>query len=101
MIRWIRTARIASSAKYGKAMDFAQKSKLLSARFPDAKKIDVFLDVAGNTATMRWMIDYPDLATFEKVFKQVLADTDYWKLLGEYDDAFVQGDVQDVILTQI
>lgn len=101
MVRWVRTARIASSSKFGKAMDFAQKSKMLTARFPDAKKIEVFLDMAGNTTTMRWMIDYPDLATFEKVQKQVLGDTDYWKFLTEYDDAFVQGDIEDLLLTLI
>jgi hypothetical protein len=61
----------------------------------------VFLDMAGNTSTIRWMIDYPDLATFEKVFKQVQADAEYWKLLGEYDDAFVQAEVEDLVLTQI
>jgi len=101
MVRWIRTARIASSSKFGKALDFAQKSKLLSAKFPEAKKIEVFLDAFGNTTQMRWSIDYPDLATLEKVQQKILTDADYWKFLAEYEDAFVQGSIDDVVLTEI
>ncbi len=101
MVRWIRTARIASSSKFAKAMDFAQKSKALTARYPEAKKIEVFLDAFGNTANMRWCIDYPDLATLERVTKKILTDADYWKFLAEYEDAFIQGQVEDVVLTEI
>jgi hypothetical protein len=82
-------------------MDFAQKSKALSGMFPDAKNIEVFVDMVGEVSNIRWMIDYPDLATFEKVHKAVMANTDYWKFVGDYEDAFVQAKVEDLLLTSI
>jgi hypothetical protein len=101
MVRWIRTATIAGTSKFGRAMEFAQQSKALTARYPEAKKIEVFLDLFGNAGRMRWFIDYPDLATLEKVQKRILTDTDYWKFVGAYEDTFVQNSVEDVVMTEI
>lgn len=101
MVRWMRTARISGSSKFGRAMEFAQKTKGLTARFPDAKKIEVYLNMMGESGTMRWFIDYADLATFEKVNNQVLKDAEYWKLVAEYEDTFVQSSVEDVVMMML
>jgi hypothetical protein len=101
MVRWVRTVTIAGTSKFGKAMEFAQISKGLTSRFPEAKKIEVFIDMFGNSGNVRWSIDYPDLATLEKVQRKILADADYWKLLTQYEDAFVQGQVEDIVMMEI
>jgi hypothetical protein len=101
MIRWIRTARIAGSDKFGRAMEFAQITKGLTAKYPEAKKIEVFIDALGDQGNMRWSIDYPDFATFEKVQDAILKDADYWKLMAAYNDVFIQDSVHDVALKQI
>jgi hypothetical protein len=101
MIRWIRTARIASGDKFGKAMEFAEITKGMTKKYPQIAKIEVFLDALGDTSNIRWVIDYPDFATFDKVQQVVLKDADYWKLMAAYADVFIPGSVNDVAMRQI
>jgi hypothetical protein len=101
MIRWVRTVRMAGADKFGRAMEFAEMTKGLAGRYPGADKIDVFLDVLGDMSCIRWMVDYPDLATLEKVQDAILKDADYWKLMTAYSDVFIAGSVHDVALKKI
>jgi hypothetical protein len=97
----MRTARIAGADKFGRAIEFAEITKAMTAKYPEAKKIDVFMDLVGDSGNMRWIVDYPDLATFEKVSDAIRKDADYWKLMGAYSDVFIQDTLEDVLLKQI
>lgn len=76
-IRWTRTGQIKGS----KVMEAVAWSKEMTAWV--AKKhsvtVDTWLDTAGTINTIRWTVDYPDLASFDKVMTAVMMDPEYWK----------------------
>lgn len=76
-IRWTRTGQIKGS----KVMEAVAWSKEMTAWV--AKKhsvtVDTWLDTVGTINTIRWTVDYPDLASFDKVMTAVMMDPEYWK----------------------
>ena len=53
--------------------------------------------------TIRWSIDYPDLAAVEKALNAVLVDPEYWKMIEKAMKAqlFIDGTGVDVVSKQI
>ena len=96
-IRWTRTGQIKGS----KVMEAVAWSKEMSSWV--AKKynvtVDTWLDTAGALNTMRWTVDYPDLASFDKTMTSVMMDPEYWKYIDKAMKAelFIDGAGHDAI----
>jgi uncharacterized alpha/beta hydrolase family protein len=103
MVRLMRSARIKHGGKAMEALAFAKEIANYSEKKYGQIKVDVCLDSFGATGTIRWFVDYDDLATFEKVQSQVLADPEYWKLIGKAAaaDLFIEGSAEDVMMRKI
>lgn len=96
-IRWTRTGQIKGS----KVMEAVAWSKEMTAWV--AKKhsvtVDTWLDTVGTINTIRWTVDYPDLASFDKVMTAVMMDPEYWKYVERAmkSELFIDGAGSDTL----
>jgi len=97
-VRWMRTAQV-SNGKFPEAIAWAKEISAWAAKKHSTPKIDVWLDAFGAVGTLRWSMDYADLATFEKMQNAVLVDADYWRMIEQAAKAqlFIDGSMHDVI----
>ena len=99
MVRWTRSARIAARKEL-QAMKWAKEI----AEFANKKyktQITVYMDFFGEVGTIRWFNDYTDLAAFEKVRSQLLADQEYFQKLNQATELLVQGSGFDTVMHTI
>jgi len=99
MVRWTRSSKIAHG-KVAQAMNWAKEV----AEFANKKyktQITVYMDFFGEIGTIRWFNDYTDLASFEKVRSQLLADQEYFQRLSQAADLLVEGSSFDTVMHTI
>ena len=100
MIRWTRSARIASSGKFAQAVQWAKEI----AEFANKKykvQTSVYMDFFGEAGTISWFNDYADLAALEKVRNQLMTDQEYLKKLIQTADLFIEGSGYDTVMESI
>jgi hypothetical protein len=102
MVHWMRTANI-KGGKFMEALGWAKEMAAFGEKAFGTGKIRVFLDSFGDVSTIRWVIEYPDLATCEKAMEKVLTDADYWKRVNQAFAAglFVDGATRDVVMREV
>ena len=100
MFRWMRSVRIAAG-KTVPALAWAKEMSEYAKKYEGIPSIDVFLDAFGEAGTIRWMVDYPDLATLEKTQNQLLADQEYFQKLESASDLFIEGSAIDIVTRSI
>lgn len=99
MVRWIRSGQVAHP-KYFQAVQWAKEI----AEFDNKKykvRVDVYLDTFGQVGTIRWFIDFADLAAFEKFRSQQMADQEYSQIINRSTDLFIQGSIADTVMHSI
>jgi hypothetical protein len=101
MVRWMRSVNV-KGAKYMEAIGWAKEMAAYCEK-AYGLKIHVFLDAFGDVSTIRWTIDYPDLATTEKAMDKVLADPEYFKRVTQAfsNGLFVEGTTRDVVSREL
>ena len=97
MIRWMRTARIAQG-KYAEALQFGKDIVAYIKKYEGIADVGVYLDSFGDVGTIRWMADYKDLASFEKVANQIYADPEWFQKIQAIEELFLAGSVHDTIM---
>ena len=100
MVRWMRSAKIAPG-KYLQAMEFAKGISEFSQKYEGASSVGVFLDSFGDVGIIRWFVDYENLASFEKISDQIMADPEWFKKIEEATDLFIAGCTSDVVMRSI
>ena len=100
MVRWMASMRV-KAGKSMKAMGYAKEMVEFAKKFKGAPPVHVYGDSFGDIPTLRWFADYRDLATFETVSTQVLADEAYHKKIEQNVDLFVEGSTQSVVMREI
>jgi hypothetical protein len=100
MIRWMNAIRV-SAGNGVPAMKHAKEMAELAKKYEGVSSCSVYLDSFGETGTVRWFMDFDDLATFEKVQSQALADDAYWKKIQEAKDLFIEGSNRSVVMREI
>jgi len=100
MVRWMASMRV-KAGKSMKAMGYAKEMVEFAKKFKGAPAVHVYGDSFGDIPTIRWFVDYPDLATLETVGNQVLADEAYHKKVEQNADLFVEGSTQVVVMSEI
>jgi hypothetical protein len=96
-IRWTRTGQIKNS----RVMEALGWSKEVCA-FVEKKhgiKADTWVDVIGALGTIRWSVDYPDMATFDAKMTAVNMDPEYMKFIEKAvkDELFIDGTGVDTL----
>jgi len=100
MVRWARSVRITSGKYFPQAMQWAKEIT----EFANKKykiQMSVYMDIFGESGTLRWFVDYADLAAMEKFRNQVLTDQEYWQKAAQASDFFIQGSVFDTVMQAI
>ena len=100
MIRWMRTGQIAAG-KTMPAIAWAKEMAEYVKKFEGFSSIGVFTDVFGEVGTIRWIVDYEDLASFEKVQKQIITDQGFHQRTEKVPELFVDGKTFDVVMSSI
>jgi hypothetical protein len=99
MVRWTRSARIAA----GKNLQAVKWAKEI-ADFDNKKykiQMSVYMDSFGEYGTIRWFVDFADLAALEKVGNQLMADQEHLQKLSQASDLFIQGSTYDTVMQSI
>jgi hypothetical protein len=99
MVRWTRSARIA----HGKGVQTMQWAKEIT-EWANKKynlQMKVYLDYFGEYGTIRWFVDYENLAILEKTFDQLLGDQEYWQKVNQSNDLLVEGSGFDTVMRAI
>ncbi len=100
MIRWTRSLRIASAKNFPQATQWAKEiAEFVSKKYKI--QVSVYMDSFGEIGTIRWFCDYEDLATMEKVTKQMNTDQEYWQKVIQASDFIVQSSVHDTVMRAI
>jgi len=99
VIRWTRSGQVAHP-KYVQAMQWAKEITEFATK---KYKIQwsVYIETFGQVGTIRWFSDYADLAAFEKVRNQLLADQEYWQIVNRSTELFIQGSFFDTVMQSI
>ncbi len=100
MIRWIRTGQIAAG-KTLPAIAWAKEIAEYVKKYEGSSTCDVFMDAFGEVGTIRWIIDYEDFASMEKVQNQVMSDPEFHQKAEKTRELFIEGKVHDVVMRSI
>jgi hypothetical protein len=96
----MRSARIAYG-KYSEVLQFATEISEFSKKYEGAGNVGIYLDSFGEIGTIRWFVDYENLASLEKVMHQIYADPDWFKKINEAKDLFIEGSFHDVVMRSL
>jgi hypothetical protein len=96
-IRWTRTGRIKNS----RVMEAVAWSKEICA-WGEKKhgiKVDTWIDVLGDLGTIRWSVDYPDVASWDAKFLAINMDPEYHQFIAKAikDELFIDGTGVDTL----
>ena len=97
MIRWIYTAQVAPG-KLAEAMQHTKEMVEFSKKYEGVPPVETFLQSFGEVGVIHSMADYEDLASFEKMTQQVLADPAYFQKLQEGKDLYVHSTIKTVVM---
>ena len=100
MIRWMSVSRIARGNAVA-AMKHAKEMAELAKKYEGVSSLSVYMDSFGNAGTIRFFMDFNDLATFEKVQSQAMADDAYWKMIEEAKDLFIEGSTRNTVMREL
>ena len=100
MIRFTRTAVVAGG-HIAEAMGFAGKvTHFVNGRYPDAG-LQWGLQVGGTVGTLHWTMDLPDLASLDRIFRELSMDGEYTSLVDASGEVFVAGRSHDAIVSLV
>ncbi len=96
-VRWMRTGTI-NQGKFLEAIAWSRETVAQIEKKHGGLKIHTWVDAFGTVGTIRWTMDFPDLATFDKVQTPLLADGDYHRAVGKAAQAqlFADGFVDSI-----
>ena len=100
MIRWMSVSRIARGNAVA-ALKHAKEMAELAKKYEGVSSCSVYMDSFGDAGTIRYFMDFNDLATFEGVQNQALADDAYWKMLEEAKDLFIEGSTLNTVMREL
>lgn len=99
MYRYTRTATVKNGADVQRAMAIAGEITAYVNKLVD---IDLQCGIElFNGNRIHWSADFPSLAVFEQKFAKLMADDDYFALIGRARELWVDGTLQDVIYKRI
>ena len=96
MLRFQRSL-VPTIGRFPEAVTFA---KQISTYVNGKYKIDVHV-YARSDGTLYWITDYDDYNAFGKVRAQIVSDTEYWGMVKKAENLFVEGTLEDIVLTPI
>jgi|SRR5688500_8425957 len=101
-VRWMRTATI-KNGRFMEAIAWGKEVAGYVEKKWGAGKCDVWVDAFGAVGTIRWSIDFTDLASIDKVQGAMMADPDYWKMVEKAmkSELFVDGSAVDNVFRSV
>jgi len=99
-VRWMRTTKI-RNGKFMEAIAWAKETSAHVEKKHNVGKVSIWLDSLGEAGTIRWSIDFPDMAAFDKMMSAVMIDADYWKMVNKAVDLFHDGTTVDQLFKAV
>ncbi len=97
-VRWMREAK----TRNGKMLAALDVARTLAAAASQTLglKVEVYFDGTGTVGTIRWMADFPDLASYERALRGLLASREYHVMADDpaVSSLFIDGTTQDTLL---
>jgi len=87
--------------KFIEALGFATEIAGYVKKYEGISPVQVFMDSFGEMTTIRWVVDYKDLASLEKVGYQMMADQEYLEKVNRSANLFIPGSIKDVVMRSI
>lgn len=101
MYKFQRTGRLRGAQYFAEAAQWAREiTAYINNKFPQLS-LQVYLEVFSDIHTFHWNADYKDLATFESVSSQLLADQEYWAFVNKGTGYFLEGSWSDRLLRSL
>lgn len=101
MYRFHRSARAASFTQFPVVVQWAKEvADYVSANYPETTVL-VFTEQYGANGTIHWYADYDDIATLDRVGKQLNTDEGYNALIGKSKGYFIPGSLRDTLLMSV
>ena len=99
MVRFTRRGVLKNASYIPKAIGWASE---LNSYFNDNYDVELHFGVElFGEAAMVWYVDADDLATVESINMQLMQDTDYWNIVEQASDFWVEGSLQDTMVNMI
>jgi hypothetical protein len=97
-VRWMREAQT-RNGKMMAALAVAQNVANLAGQVLGIS-VQVYYDGSGTVGTIRWMADFPDLGTYERSLKRLLANQAYQSVVDDpaVSGLFIDGTTRDSLL---
>jgi hypothetical protein len=98
----MRTAQT-RNGKFTDAVVWAKDMAAFAEKRFKLPKVQVFLDAFGSVGTIRWVVDYDDLAALERAQNQLLTDNEYHQKVQQAasNQLFIDGSGQDIVLRSL
>jgi len=101
MVRFHRTARAAAGTTFLEVVQWSKEvADYVTSNYPEATVL-VFAERYGAVGTIHWYADYEDVATSDRVASQLLTDEGYWAVVGKATDLFIEGSVNDTLMSSV
>lgn len=101
-IRFTRTALIANG-RFMEAVAWGKEVCGYVEKKWGTPPLTMWLDSVGQVGMVRWSMDLPDMAAFEKIQNQMLSDPSYWQMVDKAykSQLFVDGSSHDSLSRQV
>ena len=100
MVRWMSVSRIARGNAVA-ALKHAKEMAELAKKYEGDSSCSLYMDSFGDAGTIRYFMDFDDVATFERVQNQALADDAYWKMIEEAKELFTEGSTRNMVMREL
>lgn len=100
MYRFERSGRV-KNGKWLEASQFAREiAEYINTKYPQGS-LQVYAEFFDDIHSIHWYSDYKDLATFESLREQLLADQGYWAIVTKGMEWFLEGSFRDRLMSSV
>ncbi len=96
MVRFQRSV-VPTIGKFPEAVEFA---KQITNYIKGKYKTDTSVYTRSD-GTLYWITNYEDFDAFGRIRTQIVTDKEYWSMVKKASNLFVEGSVEDILLTPI
>ena len=96
MVRFQRSL-VPMIGKFPEAVEFAKQiTNYVKGKYKTDTRV-----YTQSDGTLYWITNYEDFDAFGRIRTQIVTDKEYWSMVEKASNLFVEGSVEDILLTPI